>query len=148
MNNKGYYGISFPFRVGVKGGVAMSGTNSFAIPHIEESIIQILSTNLGERTMEYHFGSNVSVSIFDPSDESANSLIKYEIVKALEKFEPRIEVETDAIQLKEGEITSEGNLTVDGLGSNSIVAIIPYKVKDYSNSTFYVKVNLGGDTNE
>ena len=47
MSNKGHYGISFPFRVGVKGGIAMSGTYVNFARHIEESIQQIVSTRRG-----------------------------------------------------------------------------------------------------
>ena len=55
MSNKGHYGVSFPFRIGVKGGIAMSGTNVNSARHIEESIQQILSTRRGERVMETFF---------------------------------------------------------------------------------------------
>ena len=87
MSNKGHYGISFPFRVGVKGGIAMSGTDINSARHIEESIQQILSTRRGERVMEYHFGSSVSTSLFEPTDTTLMNLLKYEIVEALETFD-------------------------------------------------------------
>ena len=41
---QGFTGISFPFRVGVKGGVVMSTTNEREVPHIIEAMKQILLT--------------------------------------------------------------------------------------------------------
>lgn len=89
----GYTGISFPFRIGVKGGIVMSSTSLYSVPHIEESIQQILGTRLRERVMELYFGSDVDSQIFEPNDLTTHTLIKYEIVEALTKFEPRIKVE-------------------------------------------------------
>lgn len=134
-NNKGYYGVSFPFRIGGKGGVVMSGTEENNYPHIEESIQQILSTCVGERVMEYHFGSSLDTGLFEPDDTTLYSLLKYEIVKALETFEPRITVLQDNIKIYSEE-TERGNTFV--------YAEIPYIVKDYTNSQYTTIINLGG----
>ena len=136
MSNKGHYGISFPFRVGVKGGIAMSGTDINSARHIEESIQQILSTRIGERVMEYHFGCSVSASLFEPTDTTLMNLLKYEIVEALETFETRIEVKKDDIK-----IYSETDIE----GINKIIAEIPYVVKDYTNSEHIAIIDLGGE---
>lgn len=90
--NRGFTGISFPFRLNNKGGLKMSSTSYTDSSHIKESIIQILSTEVGERIMEVNFGSSVSASIFEPGDLSSISLIKYEIENILKELEPRIEV--------------------------------------------------------
>ena len=134
--SKGYYGISFPFRIGVKGGVAMSGTNINSARHIEESIQQILCTRRGERVLEYHFGSSVSHGLFEPTDVTLTNLIKYEIIEALESLEPRIELKKDDIK-----VYSE----VDINGINRVIAEIPYTIKDYTNSEHTAIINLGGE---
>ena len=90
--NKGFTGISFPFRLNNKGVLKMSSTSYTDSSHIKESIIQILNTEIGERIMEVSFGSSVSASIFEPKDLSSISLIKYEIENTLKELEPRIEV--------------------------------------------------------
>lgn len=90
--NKGFTGISFPFRLNNKGGLKMSSTSYTDSSHIKESIIQILNTEIGERVMEVSFGSSVSANIFEPKDLSSISLIKYEIENILKELEPRIEV--------------------------------------------------------
>ena len=56
---KKYTGISFPFRIGTKGGVVMSSTSPTEVPHIVESIKQILTTAFLERTMESGFYSDL-----------------------------------------------------------------------------------------
>lgn len=136
-SEKGYYGISFPFRLGVKGGVVMSGTTALSSPHIEESIIQILNTSVGERVMEFNTGVNLSSSLFEPNDESIVTMIKYEILQALETYEPRIEVTLDDINVSSSE---EGNPSL-------LVVEINYRVLDFSNTEHSISVTLGGTNN-
>lgn len=87
----GFTGISFPFRIGNKGGVVTSSTSITDISHILESMKQIIGTRRYERSMEYHIYSDVDTSIFEPGDSSLFNLISYEVKKCL-KLEPRIEV--------------------------------------------------------
>ena len=79
----GYTGISFPFRIGVRGGVIMSSTNRYEIPHIEESIIQILGTRRMERWMEYHIFSNLEIFMFEPNNRSLHTLFKHQLKEAM-----------------------------------------------------------------
>lgn len=128
-------GISFPFRVGNRGGVVMSGVSSTSAPHIDESIEQILLTLKGERVMEHHFGSELDTSIFEPNEVSAHNLIKYQIVEALTKHEPRITVDKDSIKLSQE------------AGSNIIIVDISYILNEYSSVHNY-STRLGGDALE
>lgn len=124
-------GISFPFRVGNRGGIVMSGVDNVSAPHLEESIEQILLTFKGERVMEYHFGSELDTDIFEPNESVTHNLIKYQIKEALTKYEPRVTVE---------DIT----LTVQ---NNQIYVEIVYRVNEY-NSTHSFTTLLGGDVVE
>lgn len=128
MSNKGYYGLSFPFRVSSRGGLAMTGSNFFESPHIAESIQQILGTTVGER-LRSSFGSRLSTAIFEPTDESTYNLIRYEIVEAL-KQDSRILVEEDDIELFSQD--------------NYVIADIKYRILDYTNATHETRVKLGG----
>ena len=92
MAEQGYTGISFPFRIGVKGGVVTSTTSTREVPHIIESMKQILRTFKYERTMEYHIYSEIDTDIFEPNDVSTHTLLQYQIQDALTRLEPRIEV--------------------------------------------------------
>lgn len=103
----GYTGISFPFRIGVKGGVVLSSTNIGEVPHIIESIIQILRTSKYERVMESNIYSEIDTDIFEPNDVSTYTLLEYQINDALTKLEPRIEVKQVQIEEVEDKIYAD-----------------------------------------
>jgi phage baseplate assembly protein W len=114
----GFTGISFPFRIGVKGGVVTSSTSIKEVPHIVESIKQILSTARYERTMEFHMYSDIDLDIFEPNDTSTFTLISYQVKDALRRLEPRIEVES----------------VKPYLNGNTVYATISFRVLAYSLS--------------
>jgi phage baseplate assembly protein W len=122
-----YRGISFPFRIGVRGGVVMSSASWDSPRHIVESINQILNTFYGERVMEYHINSDLDTGVFSPNDESTHSLLEYQIRKALERLEPRISVESIQIQSEKEKI----EVTI-------------YFKTSFQDSVFSTSVNLGG----
>jgi phage baseplate assembly protein W len=116
MGSQSFTGISFPFRIGEKGGVVMSSTSPTDSAHIREAIQQILLTSPLERSMEYHFRSDVDASIFEPDDESTRTLIAYQAREALRHLEKRIEV-----------------LSIDVSGENGIIyCSVKYKVLIYN----------------
>lgn len=122
-----YTGISFPFRLNAKGGVMTSSADINSVPHIVESIKQILGTHKLERCMEYHIYSDLDTFIFTPNDTSARMLLKYEIESAL-KLETRIEVQ-------QVNVTNE---------DNKLIANIFFIVPEFDNKSFYVDVEVGG----
>jgi len=124
-------GISFPFRVGNRGGIVMSGVDNTSAPHLEESIEQILLTFKGERVMEYHFGSELDTDIFEPNESVTHNLIKYQIREALNKYEPRITVV---------DMTLKGD-------DNQVYVELIYRVNEY-NTTHRFTTRLGGDVVE
>ena len=125
---KKYTGISFPFRIGTKGGVVMSSTSPTEVPHIVESIKQILTTAFLERTMESGFYSEIDTQIFEPNDPSTRALLDYQIKDALRRLEPRIEVK---------EISFDGN--EETLYATIMFTVIPYETKSY-----VVRTKVGG----
>ena len=126
MAERGFTGISFPFRIGVKGGVVTSTTSVMDVQHIIEAIQQILSTHPMERCMEYHFKSDIDSDIFEPNDASCRTLIIYQVKEALRELEDRIEV-------KSVDVKSEGS---------SINAIINFTVLKY-NTVYVANVKVG-----
>ena len=126
MIEQGYRGISFPFRVGVKGGIVMTSTSSIEVPHIIESISQILRTFRLERTMEPHIYSEIDLDVFEPNNISAQSLLEYQIKDALRRLEPRIEV----LDVK---LESE---------DSKLYALISFKVL-YYDSDYVTKLKVG-----
>lgn len=108
----GYKGISFPFRIGQKGGVVMSGTSDMEIQHIIESIKQILLTRKGERVNEPEFGADLYNVIFENLDETLLNVLTFKIQDALQRWEPRIEVDDVYIIEQEGGVDVVVEFTV------------------------------------
>lgn len=126
QKERGFTGISFPFRIGVRGGVVTSTTTVQEVPHIIEAMKQILLTRPKERCMEYHFRSDIDADIFEPNDSSTRTLIAYQVKEALRELEDRIEV-----------------LSVDVTSrDSSVYATIHFKVLMY-DSTYTTEVKVG-----
>jgi uncharacterized protein len=87
-------GISFPFRISPStGGVQTARWNdSGDITLIKQSIIQIIATRFGERTVEKTFGTDLVTYVFDPMDDVLQQGLQYAVMKALSSWEPRISV--------------------------------------------------------
>ena len=79
-------GLGFPIQVNVQGGIQLSAST----PNIEESIIIILRTDLGERVYRPNFGSRLSELVFEPMNVQTLMLIRLYVEEALEMWEPRI----------------------------------------------------------
>jgi len=77
---RGFTGISFPFRFDGRGGVATSTTSITDFSHIKESIMQIILTQVGERRMEPDFGSEVRDHLFTMVDDETDiAILKFKI---------------------------------------------------------------------
>lgn len=79
-------GWGFPLQVNVQGGIQLST----ATPNLEESIVIILRTDLGERVYRPNFGSRLSELVFEPMNVQTLMLIRLYVEQALEMWEPRI----------------------------------------------------------
>ena len=129
MAEKGFKGISFPFRIGVKGGVVTSTTTAMDVAHIIEAMTQILGTRPMERGMEHHFKSEIDSILFEPNNVSIRTMLSYQVNQALNELEDRISV--DSV-----DIVSEGS---------SVIAVISFTALKYNTShTANIKV---GDFN-
>ena len=126
MAERGFTGISFPFRIGVKGGVVTSTTSVTDVQHIIEAMEQILMTRPMERCMEYHFKSDIDNDIFEPNDASSRTLIAYQVEEALRELEDRIRV--DSI-----DVESDGEV---------IIAVIHFTVLKY-NTVHGANIKVG-----
>src|SRR4051812_25779819 len=99
-------GIAFPLRIDHRGGLALSSGDA----DIQEAIVLILGTALGERPMRPEFGCGIHDHIFDTIDAAALGKIEYEIREALDRWEPRIEVlaiEPDLSRVDQGVLPIE-----------------------------------------
>ena len=85
-------GWAFPLRVDATGGIALVGRDR----EITEAIRLILATAPGERPMRPEFGCGVHDYVFAPADENTAGRIAVEVRRALDRWEPRIDV-TDVV---------------------------------------------------
>jgi phage baseplate assembly protein W len=92
MNNGQLFGrgMSFPPRVGPDGRVAWSEGEV----NIREAIRIILLTERQERLRLPDFGGSLNGFLFEPNTVSTRHLIEDRISSELEKWEPRVKVET------------------------------------------------------
>ena len=86
---KSFLGVGWKFPVDLdrRKGIAMSQFEE----NIEESILVILGTALGERVMRPDFGCAVHDLIFAPNNSNTHGLIIYYVKESLTKWEPRIQ---------------------------------------------------------
>ncbi len=82
-------GLSFPLSVDRRGGIALATGEQ----DVDQAIEIILSTAPGERPMRPEFGCGVHDFVFDSVDASTVGKMEEAIRDALDRWEPRIEVE-------------------------------------------------------
>lgn len=99
-------GWGFPLRVTPTGGIGLVGREQ----EIEEAIRLVLGTAPGERPMRPEFGCGVHDYVFSPTDGATAGRIAHEVRSALQRWEPRIDVEDVVVALDPDE---EGVLYID-----------------------------------
>ena len=91
-------GLKFPFQFSRQsGGTRISTATSRAQDHIHESIRQILSTRPGERFLRPDFGSRLPDLLFEGNDTILQGLLRHEVIDALTRWEPRINIDAVGI---------------------------------------------------
>jgi phage baseplate assembly protein W len=105
-------GLAFPLQVDRRGGIALARDET----DIEQAIELILGTAPGERPMRPEFGCGVHDFVFDTIDAETIGRMETEIRAALDRWEPRIEVEKIDFEL-------------DGVSRGELVIVIGYRVR-------------------
>lgn len=99
-------GLAFPLQVDRRGGIALARDET----DIEQAIELILATAPGERPMRPEFGCGVHDFVFDSIDASTVGRMEVAIRDALDRWEPRVVVETVEFDLSG---VGEGRLMID-----------------------------------
>jgi phage baseplate assembly protein W len=94
-------GWKFPLQVTPGGRIAQARYEL----RIEESIYLVLSTAKGERVMLPDFGCGIHELVFAPNSPGTRSLIVQQVRRALQTWEPRIDVLDVAVDDSPGEPT-------------------------------------------
>jgi phage baseplate assembly protein W len=82
-------GLAFPLQVDPRGGIALASGRR----DIDQAIRIILETAPGERKMRPEFGCRIHELIFAPHNATTEGLLIHYVERALERWEPRIEVQ-------------------------------------------------------
>ncbi len=82
-------GWSFPLKVDPTGSIALVERDQ----EIREAIRLILGTAPGERPMRPEFGCAVHDLVFAPANAGTAGQVMFEVRRALERWEPRIDVD-------------------------------------------------------
>jgi len=99
-------GLAFPLQVDRRGGIALARDET----DIEQAIELILGTAPGERPMRPEFGCGVHDFVFDSIDATTVGRMELAICDALDRWEPRVFVETVEFNLDE---VADGRLIID-----------------------------------
>jgi phage baseplate assembly protein W len=99
-------GLAFPLQVDRRGGIALASDET----DVDQAIHLILSTAKGERPMRPEFGCGVHDFVFDSIDAITIGRMEEAIRSALDRWEPRIQVQTLAFDLSGAD---SGLLTID-----------------------------------
>ncbi len=115
LRNKEFLGqgLSFPLQVNSRGEIALVGGER----DIEQAIRTIMETSPGERVMRPEFGCRIHELVFAPNNAATEGLLIHYIQEALERWEPRIDVQ-------------EIEVSTDLDGGAVLLAEIKYLVKD------------------
>jgi uncharacterized protein len=98
-------GLAFPLQIDPHGAIALARGEE----DVDQAIALILSTAPGERPMRPEFGCQVHDFIFDTLDAATVGKMEAAIRAALDRWEPRIEVERvefDLTRSGDGEVLS------------------------------------------
>jgi phage baseplate assembly protein W len=99
-------GLAFPLAVDHRGGIALARGED----DVEQAIKLILGTSPGERPMRPEFGCALHELVFDTIDAEMVGKIDSAVRVALDRWEPRIDVEGidfDLSRMHEGALTIE-----------------------------------------
>lgn len=110
-----WIGPGFPFRTGDRG----LFEDKADVALIEGDILQILGTRKGERVMLPLFGSSLLDLIHDSLDHVTCALIRYELIEAIEMWEPRVILDR------------EGTTVTPDIGGQKVEAVLRYRLRPH-----------------
>jgi phage baseplate assembly protein W len=99
-------GWAFPLRTDATGSIALVTRER----EIDEAIRLVLGTTPGERPMRPEFGCAIADQVFAGADATTAGRIAYEVRRALDRWEPRIELLDVGISYDERDV---GTIYID-----------------------------------
>ena len=96
---------------------------------VKQSVLNILSTNRGERPFMPDFGGNIRAYLFENVDSVTSSLIEQEIRMSLKNYEPRVRVLNVDIENLSDQNAINIRLEVEILSPTNSVTTIEFVVE-------------------
>jgi phage baseplate assembly protein W len=109
-------GWNFPLQIDPTNSVALASN----VRDIEQAIEIIIRTSPGERPMRPEFGCRIQDHLFSPVNEATAAAIAYDVRRALELWEPRIDVESVQV-------------TADNQDLGTFYIDVGYRVRGYND---------------
>ena len=114
-------GWAFPIGIDDTGGIRMrSGEDD-----IREAVGIILTTRLGERAMRPEFGCAAGDLVFDSNAADFAGRVEFFIRKALERWEPRIDLKEVSVTSSEAKVDVDVRYTVRATNREDNV-VVPF----------------------
>jgi phage baseplate assembly protein W len=110
-------GWNFPLQIGPTNAIALATQ----VRDIEQAIEIIIRTSPGERPMRPEFGCRIQDHLFSPVNEATASAIAFDVRRALELWEPRIDIESVKVT---AENQDQGTFYID----------VGYQVRGYNDT--------------
>lgn len=95
MNEK-ISGFSIPFRIDpASGRVAWAS----GMDKLKENITHILLTGVMERVMRRDYGGGLRQLVHDPNNEALRAVARHQLAKAIQRYEPRVQLNSLKVQV-------------------------------------------------
>jgi len=95
-----YQGIKFPFQSGSRSLPAQSTNEQL----IQEGLIQLILTGVGERIMRPDVGCRATSFVFENNDAVLGNLLRAEVQGVVAKYEPRIQLTDIQVSQRSSEV--------------------------------------------
>jgi phage baseplate assembly protein W len=59
---------------------------------VRQALLMLLSTRPGERVLRPEYGCDLHRLVFEPNDETTAGIVIYHVRRAIERWEPRVEI--------------------------------------------------------
>lgn len=125
------YGMAFPIGRRTEKGFF---NKESGIALVKNNLRQLLSTNKGERVMLPDFGTNLFYYLFEPLDKTTFTLIRDDILYALAKYAPGVE-------LKKLTVLPNDNVSYEGAQGITITLVV--ELKELNNQLIDLTVEVG-----
>jgi phage baseplate assembly protein W len=120
-------GLAFPFRFDARtGGVRVTEGPE----KIRDNLVHILLTDLGERVMRRDWGAGIRQMLHDPVNPVLLSVVRHQVVKAIARAEPRVEVTEVRLEaVRPGAASSRVATQGSEVAGETVVAEIDFVIR-------------------